>query len=133
MTQLFFGIKALVLNDEGKFLAVHKTKQASPLLEIPGGRMEFGETIEETLICEMKEETNLVVAPKKILTTWNYMKKTGDFQVAGLIYLVEVEDLSSLTLSEEHDSCTWLGFDELNLLVPHFKNALENIECSNLF
>ena len=130
MKQLFFGIKGLVINHEGKFLAVHKTKQKSPLLEIPGGRMEFGETIEETLVREMLEETNLRVTPKQVIATWNYIKKSGDFQVAGVIYLVETSDLSGLKLSEEHDSYCWLSFDELEHLVPHFETALKTVKVN---
>lgn len=127
MTELFFGIKALILNDDGKLLALHKRGQESPLFDIPGGRMIFGETIEETLIREVKEETNLLVSPKKILGTWNYMNKTGDVQVAGLIYLVEGYNLSHLILSEEHDNYCWLSFDELDKLIPHFKETLREI------
>lgn len=69
--RLDFGIKALVLREDGRFLAMHKAGQKSPLLELPGGRMQFGETIEEALIREMLEETGLSVMPTNLLTTWN--------------------------------------------------------------
>lgn len=125
--RLDFGIKALVLREDGRFLAMHKAGQKSPLLELPGGRMQFGETIEEALIREMLEETGLSVMPTNLLTTWNYMKKTGNFQVAGVIYQVAVEDLTVLQCSEEHDAYTWLSFDELDKLVPHFEAALSRV------
>ncbi len=125
---LYFGIKALVLNADGQFLAMHKAGQKSPLLELPGGRMEFGETIEETLVREMLEETGLLVQPKRLLSTWNYMKRTGDVQVAGIIYEVTVEDFSSFRLSDEHDFYTWLDFEQLDQLVPHFQSSLETVK-----
>ncbi|WP_303971862.1 hypothetical protein [Streptococcus merionis] len=55
------------------------------------------------------------------------MKKTGDFQVAGLIYAVKVTELSHLRLSEEHDSYQWLSFEELDKLVPHLEISLSKI------
>lgn len=125
---LYFGIKALVLNADGQFLAMHKAGQKSPLLELPGGRMEFGETIEETLVREMLEETGLLVQPKRLLSTWNYMKRTGDVQVAGIIYEVAVEDFSSFRLSDEHDRYVWLDFDQLDQLVPHFQSSLKTVK-----
>ncbi|MGT2785117.1 NUDIX domain-containing protein [Streptococcus merionis] len=96
-------------------------------MELPGGRMTFGETIEEALVRELMEETGLSVIPIKVLNTWNYMKKTGDFQVAGLIHAVKVTELSHLRLSEEHDSYQWLSFEELDKLVPHLKISLSKV------
>ncbi|MGT2911428.1 NUDIX domain-containing protein [Streptococcus cameli] len=97
------------------------------MLELPGGRIQFGETIEEALIREIKEETNLEVIPQKVLSTWDYRKKTGDFQVVGLVFDVYVKDLTQLTLSEEHDAYQWLSLDQVDQLVPHFKKCLEQI------
>lgn len=122
--RLDFGVKALIFNQEGCFLAMHKRNQKSPLLELPGGRINFGESIEEALVREIQEETALLVRPKKVLGTWDYRKRTGDFQVVGLIYEVEVDDVSSLLLSEEHDSYQWVSFTELEKLVPHFRSSL---------
>lgn len=122
--RLDFGIKALITNEAGQFLAMHKSGQQSPLLELPGGRMQFGETIEEALVREIQEETGLTVEPVTVLSTWNYMKKTRDFQVAGLIYKVTVGDFSAFRLSEEHDAYYWLTVEELDKLVPHFKESL---------
>ena len=48
------GVKALILNN-GKFLVMHNNGVKEDLWELPGGRMEFGETAEETLKREIQE------------------------------------------------------------------------------
>lgn len=54
MTKIDMGVKALVLK-EGKFLVMHNNGVEEDLWELPGGRIEFGETAEETLKREMLE------------------------------------------------------------------------------
>lgn len=110
-----FAAKALILND-GKYLALHKSIAKHNLYELPGGRMEFGETAEETLIREVKEETNLIVEPIKLLDTWNFIAK--DYQVTGIIYLCKIKE-GSLTLSDEHDKYEWLEFNKQSISRMH--------------
>ena len=40
--KIFFAAKAFILQD-GKFLAMHRSDTCDDWLELPGGRMEFGE------------------------------------------------------------------------------------------
>lgn len=124
--RLNFGVKGLIFNDEGRFLALHRrdTPQ-SPKLELPGGRVDFGETIEKTLIREIREETNLEATPIELVTTWNYIKRDQTFQVVGVVYLANVSDISPFRLSEEHDSYAWLELSELDRLARHFREPLE--------
>lgn len=105
------GVKALVFK-EGKFLVMHNNGVKENLWELPGGRMEFGETAEETLRREMLEETGLIVKPIKLLDTWNLIKE--DYQIAGIIYLCQLEE-GEVRLSEEHDGYQWIDTDENSL------------------
>lgn len=61
LDQPFVGVGAVVWRDE-EFLLVRRGK--APRLgewTIPGGRQEIGETVRETAIREIREETNLAV------------------------------------------------------------------------
>lgn len=102
-----FTVKALIIKDN-KFLAVHKTTEKTPLMELVGGRMEFRETAEKTLEREVFEETGLCVKQIKLLDTWNLVKDT--FQVTGIIYLCTITS-GKLTLSDEHNRYEWLDLD----------------------
>ena len=112
MQKIEFAVKGLIVY-ESKFLAVHKSKVKSSKMELPGGRMNFGETAEETLAREMKEAVGLTVTPLKLVDTWNYLTETN--QVTGVIYLCVAENPKNIVLSEEHDSYEWLGSDAASI------------------
>lgn len=117
-----FATKAFILKD-GKYLALHKTEATHNLYELPGGRMEFGETAEETLKRELKEETNFIVEPIKLLDTWNYISKNN--QITGVIYLCRIND-GDFKLSDEHDKYQWLEFNDasINMMYDVFKERM---------
>ena len=103
-----FAVKALIEKD-GRILIMKMTGSQS--YELPGGRMEFGETAEQTLVREVLEETGLTVKPVRVLDTWNLVRQ--DYQFTGIIYLCALREERAVTLSEEHDSFMWAHPDEL--------------------
>jgi mutator protein MutT len=125
-----FATKAFIIND-GKYLALHKSVAKHNFYELPGGRMEFGETAEETLIREVKEETSFTVEPVKLLDTWNFVE--SDYQVTGIIYFCNIKD-GSLKLSDEHDRYEWLEFNEENLDKMHevYKTRMKNWDINKI-
>ena len=99
---------------------MHNKGVEEDLWELPGGRMEFGETAEETLKREMLEETGLAVKPIKLLDTWSLIRE--DHQIAGIIYLCQFEE-GEVRLSDEHDAFKWISTDEesLQMMYDDFK------------
>ncbi len=125
-----FGVKALILRGD-KFLVMHNNGVKEDLWELPGGRMEFGETAEETLKREIMEETGLIVRPIKLLDTWNLIKE--DYQIAGIIYLCTLED-GQVRLSDEHDEFKWIKADKesLDCMYEVFKMRMENWDWNEI-
>ncbi len=105
---IYFAVKGLLIkNDE--VLLVHKTDVPGDVWELPGGRMKFGETAEETLVREIKEETGYVIDHLCLLDTWDFIHK--DFHITGVIYLCKIVD-GEFKLSEEHDMFEWVTLGE---------------------
>ncbi|MFW0735851.1 NUDIX hydrolase [Flavobacterium sp. T12S277] len=107
--EMFFSVKALIIKND-TFLAVYNLVEGIKIWDLPGGRMEFGETAEETLKREIKEELNLEIRPVKVIDTWNY-RPTDDCQITGIIYYSELLT-NQIKISEEHDGYDWIGFEE---------------------
>ena len=105
--KIYFAVKAFIPY-EGKFLVMHKTGVEEDLWELPGGRMEFGETAEETMVREALEETGLLVSPVRVLDTWNCVFE--NYQITGIIYLCKIKN-SEVRISDEHDKYKWVDVD----------------------
>lgn len=119
-----FAVKALIIKN-GKVLILHRTDVNKDVWEFPGGRMEFGETSEQTLHREVTEETGLLVTPIKILDTWNFL--STDYQITGIIYLCKTK-CETVTLSEEHNAYKWVDINSniIDNIHPVFKERMEN-------
>lgn len=59
----------------GNVLLIHRKKKEREYWVFPGGRVEKGETFEEAIIREVKEETNLDVT--KVTYGFDYKNKKG--------------------------------------------------------
>lgn len=130
MKKLWFGVKAIIIQNN-TFLALKRTQEELDKWEIPGGRMEYGETIEETLHREIFEETNLKVSPCKILNTWDLIESHR--QISGIIYLCKYES-GEIKLSDEHREYCWLRDNEKQRLYNVFNENLVDIKlCDKLF
>ena len=102
-----FRVKALILQN-GRFLVLQRSDMVEKCWDLPGGGMEFGETAEETVVREVKEETGLVIKPIRLLDTWNSVGENHQF--TGVIFLCHLEG-GVLRLSPEHDYYDWIVAD----------------------
>lgn len=107
-----FGVatKAIIFNTKSKKYLVLKKSDIEDInpntFDMPGGRMEFGEKLEEAVVREAKEETGLDVTSKQVLNAWTFVKKDKDFQLTGIDFLC-VTSQEEVKLSEEHSGFEW--------------------------
>lgn len=109
-----FGVatKAIIKRGE-KFLVIFKsdTEEISPNeIDIPGGRLKFGETLEEGLKREIKEELNINIKVKKLSRGWSMIK--DDLHLVGLTFLADYVS-GKIKLSGEHTSFKWVSKEEI--------------------
>ncbi|WP_051623631.1 NUDIX hydrolase [Clostridium hydrogeniformans] len=124
--KIYVASKAFIVNGS-KFLAMHRKDTKEEWLELPGGRLEFGESLEDTLKREVFEETKLNIEQVKLLDTWNWVGE--NHEIAGVIYLCRIVE-GNITLSEEHDYYKWLEIDDESMERIHtvFKEKLIKLD-----
>jgi 8-oxo-dGTP diphosphatase len=111
--RLQVGVKLLIEHD-GKYLFIRRAKafkDGPQKWDIPGGRIEDGETLREALRREVREETSLVVVDnERILAAQDIFAPEKEIHVVRLTYLGMAE--GTIVLSDEHDSSRWMTLSE---------------------
>ena len=78
--------------------------------EFPGGKMEAGETPEEALVREIREELSAEISVEELLCTVEYDYPT--FHLTMHCYLCSL--VTEALHLNEHEAAKWLGKDELD-------------------
>ena len=103
-------VAAIIRQGDRIFAAQRGYGKSKDGWEFPGGKIEPGETPEQALIREIREELNAEIAVGEKLTQveWDY----PDFHLSMGCYWCSLAS-GTLTL-REHESARWLGLDELD-------------------
>lgn len=110
-------------NDE--ILVMNRIKSDWPGLTFPGGHVEDNETIEESVIREIKEETNLDINDVKLvgIIEWDIIK---NIRYIGFLY--KTSSFKGEISSSKEGEVFWIKRNELNnyVLSLDFKEMCEN-------
>ena len=121
MKKLVFSQKAFIVKD-GKLLLVKKGEK-DPFhpneWEVPGGRLEFGETLEEHIKREVWEEVGIFVEPGRPFSMWSWFMTIGEDEVQA-VAIGRVCKATAFELSTAHrakddylSSIQWVDIDDL--------------------
>lgn len=115
--RLFVAVKAFIMR-EGKLLMLREasTYQDGTNLakyDLPGGRIEPQEKLEEALAREVKEEISCVVQKSQAFAAGEWWpKKNGElWHICGIYYAVKIADDHKISLSGDHDGYVWADID----------------------
>tara|TARA_Y100000310_G_C20265035_1_gene615414 strand:- start:110 stop:532 length:423 start_codon:yes stop_codon:yes gene_type:complete len=105
------------IEKENKFLIVFCPR--FKVWRVPGGRAEFGEKIEQTLIREMEEETGVTFDNPKYIG-WGQDQQfhvKGQRETSRLLMFFHVKTNEELTLDpDEAEDHKWVTFEELKMI-----------------
>lgn len=109
-------LKCAVVNDEGNVILIKRSKNEKfnkKMWDLPGGHIEKGETFEESLKREVKEETGLNVEVGPIIRIVEFEKDHEAFaqEKRGLRFICWTKD-KEVKLTNEHEEFEWLEFDK---------------------
>lgn len=124
------NVAAAIIVKNNKILATQRAKgEFAGGWEFPGGKIEVGETPEEAVVREIKEELDVVIEVKEYVYTVEYEYPNFHLTmpcfftelVSGEIKLLEHSQLKWLS-KDELDSVDWLEADVD--LIKHLKDVL---------
>jgi len=130
--QTFLVTQKALVTDADKLLVLQSA--SAPYWELPGGLLEFDETLPSGLVREVREETGLMVAVEQLIAAWDFSEmgfrvrdgRELDAKIIGLVFQCQRIG-GSIRLSEEHRQYQWATHDDLRRLkfAPNSKFAVE--------
>ena len=115
-----------IIEKEGKILFLKRNHEPfKDCWGLPGGKVEDGETVEEAVIREIKEETNLDLTNPKFMFYHNEIYKDKGWFGIALFFTGNFS--GEIKLSHEHTKYDWFTIEEIREMKIAFKNK-EGIE-----
>ena len=110
------GVGAIILEGGKILLEKRKSTPGEGKWAVPGGLVELGETVEQTVIREVKEETGLDVASPQLVDVVDYIsldeKGAVKYHFIILDYFVTVKG-GELKAASDADELRWVPIGEV--------------------
>src|SRR5271166_546395 len=119
-------IAADVIIEIGNQIVLIERKNFPPGYAIPGGFVDFGETVEQAAIREMREETGLVVKIRELLGIYSRPDRDPRGQTISVVYVGSAsgkpkadDDAKSACLCDPASPPSPLAFDHALILADY--------------
>ena len=110
------AVVAFIRNSRGELLVVERDcEPAKGTLDLPGGFTDIDETVEESVIREVKEETGLDITATSYLFSYpnHYLYSGFDIPTLDFFFECQVKDTSVLHAADDAASCQWVPLDQI--------------------
>jgi 8-oxo-dGTP diphosphatase len=117
--EIMIGVGAVIKDKEGRILLVKHVPRRGGFWQgkwiCPGGKLEYGETIERGILREVKEETNLEIRLTTPLIAFDRVVKQGEETRLHVIYIDYLAELIGGELKPAGDvgQAIWVRKEEL--------------------
>jgi ADP-ribose pyrophosphatase YjhB (NUDIX family) len=108
---------AIIVNSRGEMLAVRRAKEpAKGTLDLPGGFVDMGESIEQGMRREILEETGLQVTAMDYLFSLpnDYLYSGMTIHTVDAVFLVHVGDDVKPQAADDAADCLWIPVSDVN-------------------
>lgn len=125
MERPLVAVGGVIINEQNQVLLVKRSKPPNKgEWAIPGGKVEFGETVFDAVKREMREETNLDVIPKELLAIVQIIKEGFHYIILDFICKISTGELKP---SSDALDAKFFSLDEIRRL-PVSPTTLDMLE-----
>jgi len=140
MKKIAFAQKAFIVHDN-KLLLVRKSED-DPLhpgkWEVPGGRLEFGETLDDHIRREVMEEVGLEIEPLCPFAMWTWIMSRNDDEIQVIAVGRRCRAITTKCSEQNRvaddflSEIKWIELDQIYKyeLIPDLKPAMEEFVLS---
>ena len=119
------GVGAFILNGKGELLLVQRKKAPEQgHWSLPGGKVEWMETVEDTVIREIKEEVGLEIEPTSLLCVTNHILPGEEVHWVCPTYIAKVKN--GIAENREQHAISEIGWFSLERLPKPVTLTLQN-------
>ena len=122
------GVGAVIFNNKGEVLITKRGKKAKNekgKWEIPGGGVEFGETLKEALMREMKEELDIEIEIIELLGVYDHIIRDEKQHWVSPTFICKIaKGIPKILEPEKCEAIGWFSLDQaqsldLSLITKH--------------
>ncbi|MBN1542911.1 NUDIX hydrolase [candidate division KSB1 bacterium] len=117
------AVRVLIENNKKEILFLRRanTEFMKGYWCLPGGKVDFGRTLAETVDNEVKEETGLICTEQRFLFCWETLP-TATLNTHYISLVFHCLTRGSIRLNSESDAHLWVGPDRIATLASAFEN-----------
>jgi 8-oxo-dGTP pyrophosphatase MutT (NUDIX family) len=136
MPQVIASVKALIKNQD-RFLFIKERLHKGEVWDLPGGKIEYGESPLAALKREVKEELSIDIKIGRPIGTWWFISQNNQHQVICSTYLCQWQDKYAIDLThnpadENITEYFWLTRSEIlnitDMIEPSLKELIKKIK-----
>lgn len=111
-------VHGIIKNDQDEFLILRRSKENDVLplkWDIPGGKVEDGESLTDALKREISEESGVRINSSNVFYLIENVESSINKHFIKLVFIVDSDKSDKITLNpEEHDEYKWITLNEIN-------------------
>ena len=112
------AVAGFILDDNNRLLLCRRAKE--PLKgtwDLPGGFVDIGETAEDAIRREVKEELNLHTDSIRYLFSIpnEYLYSGFNVRTLDMFFMIKISDMSTLTPKDDVAQAMFIPFDQINI------------------
>ncbi len=118
----------IIIHNDYKEVVLIERKNPPLGWALPGGFVDYGETIEEAAIREAKEETSLEIVLERVLGIYSHPKRDPRQHTISVVFIAKPKDFSALKGSDDAKVAKLFPLNNLPNLVFDHSTILEDFK-----